>query len=111
MAMSKAPNESARRTVPPNRPIAAGVKIGHVHLRVANIERALGFYCGVLGFELMVRYEDQAAFISAGGYHHHIGLNTWENEGGSPPSPGSTGLYHLVVLYPTRADRPMPSVG
>lgn len=101
--MSKVPNESVRRTVPPNRPIAVGVKIGHVHLKVANIERALGFYCGVLGFELMVR-EDQAAFISAGGYHHHIGLNTWESGGGSPPSPGSTGLYHLAVLYPTRAD-------
>jgi catechol 2,3-dioxygenase len=103
MAMSKAPNESACRTVSPKRPITAGVKIGHVHLKVANIEQALGFYCGVLGFELMVRYEDQAAFISAGGYHHPIGLNTWENEGGSPPSPGSTGLYHLAVLYPTRA--------
>lgn len=79
MAMSKVPNESVRRTVPPNRPIAVGVKIGHVHLKVANIERALGFYCGVLGFELMVR-EDQAAFISAGGYHPHIGLNTGESE-------------------------------
>lgn len=83
--------------------IDAGVRIGHVHLKVANIERALDFYCGVLGFELIQRYGPQAAFISAGGYHHHIGLNTWESAGGSPPPPGSTGLYHLAILYPTRA--------
>jgi catechol 2,3-dioxygenase len=79
------------------------VDIGHVHLKVADIERALGFYCGVLGFELMQRFGAQAAFISAGGYHHHIGLNTWESEGGSPPPPGHTGLYHLAIRYPTRA--------
>lgn len=85
-------------------PISSGVSIGHVHLKVANLERALGFYCGVLGFELTQRYGANAAFISAGGYHHHIGLNTWESAGGSPPPPGSTGLYHLAVLYPTRAD-------
>ena len=85
-------------------PIAAATRIGHVHLKVADIERALGFYCGVLGFQLMQRYGDQAAFISAGGYHHHIGLNTWESKGGSPPPPGTTGLYHLAILYPTRAD-------
>ena len=84
-------------------PIDAGVSIGHVHLKVADIERALGFYCGVLGFELMQRFGAQAAFISAGGYHHHIGLNTWESQGGSPPPPGHTGLYHLAILYPTRA--------
>jgi catechol 2,3-dioxygenase len=84
-------------------PIDPGVKIGHVHLKVADIERALAFYCGVLGFELMQRYGSQAAFISAGGYHHHIGLNTWESRGGSPPPPGSTGLYHTAILYPTRA--------
>ena len=86
------------------RPIAAGAKIGHVHLKVADLERALAFYCGVLGFEMMQRYGAQAAFISAGGYHHHIGLNTWESKGGSPPPRGSTGLYHTAILYPTRAD-------
>jgi catechol 2,3-dioxygenase len=79
------------------------VRIGHVHLKVANLERALGFYCGVLGFQLMQRYGSEAAFVSAGGYHHHIGLNTWESLGGSPPPPGTTGLYHLAILYPTRA--------
>ena len=86
------------------RPIAAGVRIGHVHLKVADLERALGFYCGVLGFEMTQRYGTQAAFVSADGYHHHIGLNTWESAGGSPPPPGTTGLYHLAILYPTRAD-------
>ena len=85
------------------KPVAAGTRIGHVHLKVADLERALGFYCGVLGFELMQRYGDQAAFISAGGYHHHIGLNTWESKGGSPPAPGTTGLFHTAILYPTRA--------
>ena len=83
--------------------IDPGVAIGHVHLKVADIERALGFYQGVLGFELTGRYGKQAAFLSAGGYHHHIGLNTWESEGGSPPPPGSTGLYHVAIRYPTRA--------
>ena len=86
------------------RPIAAGTCIGHVHLKVSNIEQSLAFYCGILGFELQQRYGAQAAFISAGGYHHHIGLNTWESEGGSPPPAGSTGLFHLAILYPTRAD-------
>ena len=85
------------------RPIDPGTKIGHVHLKVADLERALAFYCGVLGFELTARYGTQAAFISAGGYHHHIGLNTWESRGGKPPPPGSTGLYHTAILYPTRA--------
>lgn len=85
------------------RSIDARVRIGHVHLRVADIDRALDFYCGVLGFELMQRYGPGAAFISAGGYHHHIGLNTWESQGGSPPPRGSTGLYHLAILYPDRA--------
>jgi catechol 2,3-dioxygenase len=84
-------------------PIDAGVRIGHVHLKVANLDRALAFYCGVLGFELTQRFGDQAAFISAGGYHHHIGLNTWESRNGPPPAPGTTGLYHLAILYPTRA--------
>jgi catechol 2,3-dioxygenase len=87
----------------PERPIADGTRIGHVHLKVADLERALSFYCGVLGFELMQRRGNQAAFISAGGYHHHIGLNTWESAGGSPPPAGTTGLYHLAILYPTRA--------
>lgn len=78
------------------------VDIGHVHLKVADLERSLAFYCGVLGFELMQRWGAQAAFISAGGYHHHIGLNTWESLGGSPPPPGSTGLYHVAIRYPDR---------
>src|SRR5229473_5701860 len=78
------------------------VRIGHVHLKVADLQRALRFYSGILGFELMARMGDQAAFISAGGYHHHIGLNTWESLGGSPPAPGTTGLYHTAILYPTR---------
>jgi catechol 2,3-dioxygenase len=85
------------------RPIDPGVTIGHVHLKVADLERALGFWCGVLGFELVQRYGREAAFVSAGGYHHHIGLNTWESHGGSPPPPGTTGLYHVAVLYPSRA--------
>src|SRR5437763_8389275 len=84
-------------------PINAGVRIGHVHLKVADLDRALDFYCGVLCFELMQRRGPQAAFISAGGYHHHIGLKTWESRGGKPPSAGTTGLYHLAVLYPARA--------
>jgi catechol 2,3-dioxygenase len=86
-----------------SRPIHPGTRLGHVHLKVADLDRALGFYCGVLGFELMQRYGEQAAFVSAGGYHHHIGLNTWESLGGSPPPAGSTGLYHTAILYPTRA--------
>ena len=88
---------------PQHRPIDPGVSIGHVHVKVADIDRSLAFYCGVLGFELIQRYGPDAAFISAGGYHHHIGLNTWESKDGAPPSPGSTGLYHLAILYPTRA--------
>ncbi|MGY3546681.1 catechol 2,3-dioxygenase [Bradyrhizobium sp. USDA 4472] len=85
-----------------NKAVAAGTRIGHVHLKVADLDRALGFYCGVLGFELMQRMSSGAAFISAGGYHHHIGLNTWESKGGSPPPPGTTGLFHTAILYPTR---------
>src|SRR5580658_6386317 len=88
---------------PHAKPIDPQVRIGHVHLKVADLERSLKFYCGVLGFELMQRFGSQAAFISAGGYHHHIGLNTWESKGGKPPAPGSTGLYHVAILYPTRA--------
>lgn len=85
-----------------NSPIDPGVRIGHVHLKVADIERALGFYSGVLGFKLVMRYGTGAAFIAAGSYHHHIALNTWESLGGKPPAPGTTGLYHLAILYPTR---------
>ena len=86
------------------KPIPAGTRIGHVHLKVSDLDRSLDFYCGVLGFELIQRYGTQAAFISAGGYHHHIGLNTWESAGGSPPPPGTTGLFHVAILYPTRSD-------
>ena len=88
---------------PSPRPIASGARIGHVHLKVADLERALAFYCGVLGFELTQRYGREAAFVSAGGYHHHIGLNTWESKGGAPPPAGTTGLYHVAILYPDRA--------
>ena len=83
--------------------IDPGVDIGHVHLRVSDLERAIEFYCGVLGFELTQRMGNRAAFVSAGGYHHHIGLNTWESEGGSPPPRGSTGLFHVAIRYPSRA--------
>jgi catechol 2,3-dioxygenase len=91
------------RTGISGRPIDPGVCIGHVHLKVADLDRALAFYCGVLGFELTQRMGTHAAFVAAGGYHHHIGLNTWESEGGSPPPPGTTGLYHIAIRYPTRA--------
>jgi catechol 2,3-dioxygenase len=84
-----------------DRPIDQAVRIGHVHLKVADLERALRFYCDVLGFEITQRYGPAAAFVAAGGYHHHIGLNTWESRGGRPPEPGTTGLYHVAILYPT----------
>jgi catechol 2,3-dioxygenase len=84
--------------------IAPATRVGHVHLKVADLERAIGFYAGVLGFEVTVRYGPQAAFLSAGGYHHHIGLNTWESKGGTAPPPGHTGLYHTAFLYPDRAN-------
>jgi catechol 2,3-dioxygenase len=84
-------------------PIDPGVDIGHVHLKVSDIDRSLDFYCGVLGFEVQDRIGDQAAFVSAGGYHHHIGLNTWESAGAPPPPRNSTGLYHFAIRYPTRA--------
>lgn len=83
--------------------IDPGVRIGHVHLKVADIERSLAFYRDVLGFEVTQRYGPDAVFVSAGGYHHHIGLNTWESKGGAPPPPGTTGLFHIAILYPTRA--------
>jgi catechol 2,3-dioxygenase len=85
------------------RPIDPGVSIGHVHLKVSDLDRALAFYQGVLGFGLTQRYGTGAAFLAAGDYHHHIGLNTWESLGGVPPAPGTTGLYHLAIRYPTRA--------
>lgn len=91
-------------TDPKPRLIHPAVRIGHVHLKVADLDRALAFYCGVLGFELTQRYGAGAAFVAAGGYHHHIGLNTWESAGGSPPPRGSTGLYHVAILYPSRAE-------
>src|SRR3954451_7735179 len=87
-----------------NPPIQPGTRIGHVHLKVSDLERALDFYCGVLGFQVTQRYGTQVAFVSAGGYHHHIGLNTWESKGGSRPPSGTTGLYHLAIVYPTRDD-------
>ncbi len=86
--------------------IDSRVDIGHVHLKVADLERSIGFYCGILGFELQQRIGDQAAFVSAGGYHHHIGLNTWQSKGGSPPPQGTTGLFHTAIRYPDR-----PSLG
>ncbi len=88
----------------PNYTIPATADIGHIHLKVANIERALQFYCGVLGFNLMARMGDSAAFISAGGYHHHIGLNTWQSRNSTPPPARHTGLFHFAVRYPTRRD-------
>lgn len=87
-----------------HEPIPAGARIGHVHLRVSDLDRAIGFYRDLMGFDLLVRLGDEAAFLSAGGYHHHIGLNTWQSAGGSPPPHGSTGLYHFAINYPERRD-------
>ena len=87
----------------PSSPVDAAVRIGHVHLKVADLQRALDFYSGVLGFQIMQRISDSAVFLSAGGYHHHIALNTWESLGGEPPAEGTTGLYHTAIVYPTRA--------
>ena len=86
------------------RPISPEVRVGHIHLKVSDLERAVAFYSGVLGFDLTQRFRSGAAFLSAGGYHHHVGLNVWESAGGSVPPPGHTGLYHVAFLYPTRAD-------
>ena len=98
-------SESGPRGAAPNSaaPVAAGTRIGHVHLKVADLDRALGFYVSVLGFSVKQQMGTQAAFIAAGDYHHHIGLNTWESHGGYPPAPGTTGLFHTAILYPTRA--------
>ena len=85
------------------RPIHPETRIGHAHLKVADLDRSLAFYCGVLGFGLKQRYGNQAAFLAAGGYHHHLGLNTWQSKGGKPPAAGTTGLFHVAILYPTRA--------
>ena len=87
-----------------NASIPVGTRIGHVHLRVADLERAVRFYHELMGFDLVTRLGDQAAFLSAGGYHHHVGLNTWESVGGRPPARGTTGLYHFAINYPTRRD-------
>ena len=86
------------------RPLSPDVRIGHIHLKVSDIDRALAFYSGILGFTVTQRYGKSAVFLSAGGYHHHIGLNTWESKGGNPPPPHTTGLYHVAILYPTRRD-------
>src|SRR5215216_241010 len=99
--MSTTTNPSG--TTPAQSSIHPQTSIGHVHLKVADLSRAIAFYRDALGFDLMEQMGNSAAFVSAGGYHHHIGLNTWESRGGSPPSPGATGLYHLAILYPTRA--------
>jgi catechol 2,3-dioxygenase len=98
------PPETLAMKDPKSKTIHPEVRIGHIHLKVADLDRALGFYRDVLGFEVTQRYGRQAAFLSAGGYHHHIGLNTWESQGGSPPPPGATGLYHVALVYPTRAE-------
>ena len=97
------PDTGLPQTAPPTTPINPGVRIGHVHLKVSNLDRALRFWRDALGFEVQ-QQRPQAAFLSAGGYHHHIGLNSWESAGGQPPPPGTTGLYHVAILYPTRAD-------
>jgi catechol 2,3-dioxygenase len=103
MTLSTGPTLPSIDSAVTPRPAASGVRIGHVHLKVADLDRALAFYCGILGFELKQRYGDQAAFLAVGDYHHHIGLNTWESKGGSPPARGTTGLFHTAILYPTRA--------
>ena len=85
----------------PEQPIHSGARVGHVHLKVSDLDRSIDFYAKVLGFEIMQRLGNSAAFLSAGGYHHHVGLNVWESQGGEPPPPSSTGLYHVAFVYPT----------
>ena len=109
--MTQADQSAEKPAAQDGRAIDRGTRIGHVHLKVADLERAIAFYRGVLGFEITQRYGRQAAFLSAGGYHHHIGLNTWESTGGSPPPKGTTGLYHVAILYPTRAALAAPMPG
>lgn len=100
-------SETSTQTIPPSGGVVhPDVRIGHVHLKVADLERAIAFYCDVLGFQEMQRMGSQAAFLSGGGYHHHIGLNTWQSRGGNPPAGGTTGLFHFALLYPDR-----PSLG
>ena len=96
--------ESAQAAETGRARLPAGTHIGHTHLKVADLERAVHFYCDVLGFDLIEKVGDQVAFVSAGGYHHHVGLNTWESKGGTPPPPGHTGLYHHAIVLPTRKD-------
>jgi catechol 2,3-dioxygenase len=91
-------------TTPTTLPVHPETRIGHVHLKVSDLARAVAFYRDAFGFEVMAEYGDSAAFLSAGGYHHHLGLNTWESRGGPPPAPGTTGLYHFAILYPTRKE-------
>ena len=100
---TSAPLTTASNAPAPHRSIDPGVRVGHVHLKVADLARSIRFYGGVLGFDVIQRYGRQAAFLSAGGYHHHIGLNTWESAGGPPPPRNTTGLYHVAFVYPTRA--------
>ncbi|HLQ63041.1 MAG TPA: VOC family protein [Candidatus Acidoferrales bacterium] len=95
---------SESRRAPARTALDPRTRIGHVHLKVADLDRAVAFYAGVLGFDVMLRHGDEAAFLSAGGYHHHLGLNTWESRGGSAPPPGTTGLYHHAILFPTRKE-------
>jgi len=103
---TKAPTATDQLATTPRerapKPVAAGTRIGHVHLKTADIQRVYDFYVGILGFDVIFRMPE-ALFLSAGGYHHHLGFNTWESKGGSPPPPGTTGLYHVAILYPTRA--------
>ena len=103
--MSRQPADASTEPAPASGyRIPAGAGIGHVHLKVSDLDRAIGFYCGVLGFTLVARYRNTAAFVAAGDYHHHLGLNTWESRGASAPSPHHTGLYHVALRYPTRRD-------
>ena len=103
LPVTSAPITTAPDAPASHRSIDAGVRVGHVHLKVADLARSIRFYSGVLGFDVIQRYGSQAAFLSAGGYHHHLGLNTWESAGGPPPPRGTTGLYHVAFIYPTRA--------